>query len=155
MTRQLEKRSAVIVAVIGLWLLACLGVFMVLHATDWYFISTKDRSLMTAQIGWFYFAMFGGQLPAIAFVALVVDSSKFHHPVLVAGLLTMIYQLAMFAIHYVRQSGTFAFGPDRWVAVGFDFARIIALVLTVMVIARILGRANRRCRQPPPRRSVA
>jgi hypothetical protein len=54
----------------------------------------------------------------------------------------MIYQLTMFAIHFVRQSGAFAFGPDRWVAIGFDFAGIIALVLMVMFIAWILGRAN-------------
>ena len=132
-----------IVAVIGLWLLACLGEFIVLRSGDWHFIPSNDRSLMTAQIGWFYFAIFGGQLPAIAFVALVVNSSKFRHPVFLAGLLTMIYQMAMFMIRFIRHSGAFAFGADRWVAVGFDFAGIIALVLVVMVISWILRRANK------------
>ena len=143
MTLQLEKRKAVIVAVIGLWLLACSGVFIVLHTGDWYFMPSIDRSLVTAQIGWLYFAMFGGQLPAVAFVAFIIHSSKFRHPLLVAGLVTMIYQLMMFTIHFVRQSGAFAFGKDLWVAVGFDVAGIIALVLTAMVISWILGRANK------------
>jgi hypothetical protein len=143
MTLQLEKRSAVIVALIGQWLLACLGVYIVIHAGDWHFIPLNDRSLMTAQIGWFYFAIFGGQLPAIAFVALVVNSSKFPHPVLVAGLVTMIYQLTMFGVRFARQSGAFAFGPDQGVAVRFDFAGIISLVLIVMVLAWILRRANK------------
>jgi hypothetical protein len=95
MTLQLENRSAVIVALIGPWLLACLGVFVVLHAGDWHFIPSNDRSLVTAQIGWFYLAIFGGQVPAIAFVALIVNSFKFRRPILVGGLVTLTYQLTM------------------------------------------------------------
>jgi len=143
MTLHLEKRSAVVVALVGVWALGCLGVFAVLHAAHWLFIASNDRSLMIAQIGWFYFAMFGGQLPAAAVVALAVNSSNFRHPILVAGLLTAIYHVTMFWMRYLRGKGAFAFGQDRWIAAGFDFAGIIALVLIVMVMSWILGRANK------------
>ena len=143
MTLPLGKRTAVFVALFGLWLFACLGVFIVLTVGDWIFIPSDSRSLMHAQIGGFYFAIFGAQLPAVSFVALVFSQSKFRHPVLAAALTTLIYQMMMFAIQFARQSGAFSFHTDRWVAVQFYFVGTISLVLIVMFITWIIGKGNK------------
>ncbi len=143
MTLPLEKRAAVFVALLGLWVLACLGVFIVTTVGAWALIPSDNRSLMTAYISGFYLANCAAQLPAVTFVALVVSNSSFRHPILTAGLVTMLYQMTMLGIHLARQSGAFSFGPYRWLAFVFYFTGIIALVLIVMLITWILGKANR------------
>jgi hypothetical protein len=59
--------------------------------------------------------------------------------------------MTMFGMRYLRGAGAFAFGQDRWIAAGFDLAGIIALVLIVMGMSWILGRANK----PPHSTAVA
>ncbi len=116
MKLHLEKRSALLVAVTGLWLLSTLGVLIVRHIGNFRIILSDDPLLVTAQLGGFYGAFFGAQLPAIAFVAFVISNSKSRNPVLVAGLVVLLYQMAMFGIRFAQQSGAFAFGEEPGIA---------------------------------------
>lgn len=138
----LKQGSAIIIAVLGFWLFATVGVFIAIRAGDWYIISSQDTSTTIAQWGTFYLAFFGAQLPAIAFVAFVIIHSTFRHPVLVAGVVTFIYQMVRFAIHVARSPWSSTAQTVWWVPMGLDFACIIVLTFLVMVMVRILRRAN-------------
>jgi hypothetical protein len=143
MTPPIKQRSAVIAAIVGMWLLASLGVFIVIRTGHWSIFPSDDKSATIAQVGAFYLAFFGAQLPAIAFVAFIISRSAFRHPVLVAGLVTFIYQLVRFTIHVARWPRSRASDIEWWVPVGFDLAGIIVLALLVMVMAWMLRRANK------------
>ena len=102
MTPPIKRRSAVVTAVVGMWFLASLGVFIVSRTGHWFVFPSDDRATTIAQLCGFYLAFFGAQLPAIAFVAFIISRSAFRHPVLLAGLVTFINQLVRFAILVVR-----------------------------------------------------
>src|ERR1039458_6585455 len=77
MTPPIKQRSAVIAAIVGMWLLASLGVFIVIRTGHWSIFPSDDKSATIAQVGAFYLAFFGAQLPAIAFVAFIISRSAF------------------------------------------------------------------------------
>lgn len=138
----IKQRIAVITAFVGMWLLASLGGFMVIRTGDWSIFTSDDRSATIVQIGAFYLAFFGAQLPAIAFVAFIISRSAFRHPVLVVGLVTFIYQLVRLAINVARWPWSHASGIEWWVPVGFDLTGIVVLALLAMVMAWMIRRAS-------------
>ena len=138
----IKRLTAVIAAIVGMWFLASLGVFTVFRVGHWAIIPSADRALTVAQLGTFYLAFFGAQLPAIALVALVITHSTSRHPVLTAGVVTIICQAVMFGLRVVRWPWGSLSEIEWWMVVGLELIGIFALVFVAMAMSWVLKRAN-------------
>lgn len=142
-TLSFKPRNAIVAAFIGMWLLASLGVFIVVRCGSWSIFPSSSKVLIIAQLGCFYLAYWGAHLPAIGWVALVITHSTFRRPVMTAGLVTLIYEGVMFGLRLMRRPWSGSPNIEWWMPIGFELIGIIVLMLLVMVMSWILERANK------------
>ena len=72
-SKPLNRRFAIILALVGMWLLACIGVFIFIHPSDWWFFGLRGHDAATiGQIGAYYLARTGAQLPAAGFAGMAI-----------------------------------------------------------------------------------
>jgi hypothetical protein len=142
MMNKLQRRTAVLAAVGGMWILGVLGIFLVIRTGHVFILPSADRSATIAQIAGFYIAFFGAKIPATAFVAFIICRSDFLHPARVAALITVCCELLRFAIHLVRWPWFAVSNVAWWVPAAFDLAGIASLTLLVLGFTWLIRRAN-------------
>jgi hypothetical protein len=106
--KPLNRRAAIILALAGMWLTACIGVFVFIHSSDWWFLGLRGHDAATIeQVAAFFLAWTAAQLPAACFAAVAIGSSDFRHPLRTTFFTTAVYYLVVTfirAFHWPWQS---------------------------------------------------
>ena len=98
----LNRRLTLILAVGAMWLLGGLGISVLHRSAHWFFVGLDDYDATTlVQIGAYYFACVGAQLPALWTAAVIIGLSDFAHPVRTACFATLGLQGALFVARLV------------------------------------------------------
>jgi len=98
-SKPLNRRFAIALALVGMWLLSCIGVVVFIHSDDWLFFGLHGHDATTIeQIGAFFLAWTAAQLPAASFAGMIIGSSDFTHPLRTAFWTVSIYYLVISAI---------------------------------------------------------
>jgi hypothetical protein len=107
-SKPLNRKYAIALALVGMWLLSCIAVFVLVHSYDWEFFDLHGHDATTVeQIGAFYLAWTGAQLTAAGFAGMIIGSSDFAHPMRITFWTTAAYFLAFSsirALHWPWQS---------------------------------------------------
>jgi hypothetical protein len=102
-SKPLNRRVAVILALTGMWFLASIGVFLLLHTGEWVFIGLRGCDAITiGQIGGFFLAWFAAQIPAACFAGMIISSSDFSRPLRVTFWTMVVYHLLFSIIRAFR-----------------------------------------------------
>src|SRR5207237_8684424 len=125
----LNRKLAIPLALTGMWLLACTGLFLFDHSDRWWFIGLGGYNAATiGQIGAFYLGWTAVQLPAAAFVGMIIGSSDFTHSHRTTFLTAVGYHLFFSAIRAARWPWTSLHDLDQSIPV------LAYLVSTVLLI---------------------
>jgi len=86
-----------------MWLLACVGVFALIHSDEWWFIGIRGHDAATiGQIGAFFLCCTAAQLPAASIAGMTISSSDFTHPLRTTFWTMASYHLFFSAIRAVH-----------------------------------------------------
>jgi hypothetical protein len=97
--KSLNRRFAIIFALVCLWLLTCIGVFIFIAPHNWLFFDLHGYDESTiGQIGGFFLAWTAAQLPAASVAGMVIGSSDFSHPLRTTFLTVTAYYLLLSTI---------------------------------------------------------
>ena len=117
-SRPLSRKLALPLALAGTWLLTSVGVFLFLHSDQWWFIGLGGYDAATiGQIGTFYLCWAAVQLPAAAFLGMIIGSSDFTHPLCITFLTAVGYHFFFSAIRAARWPWTALHGLDQSIPV--------------------------------------
>ncbi|HLX94978.1 MAG TPA: hypothetical protein VKU37_04465 [Verrucomicrobiae bacterium] len=98
-SKPLNRKFAIALALAGMWLLACIGSFVVIRSYDWSFFGLRGYDATTIeQIGAFFVAWTAAQLPAACFAGMVIGSSGFSHPLRTTFWAVVVYYVVLSAI---------------------------------------------------------
>jgi len=130
-TRPLNRRLAISLAVLVMWLVGGIGLALI-HSQRWHFFLLGGYDLSTlGQIGGYYLARVGAQLPAYALAAIIFGLSDFRRPARVACFTTLIYCGIMTSIRLARHHWAVAPNLDQSIPVLAEVAQAILLVAFV------------------------
>jgi hypothetical protein len=143
-SKPLNRRLAIALALVGMWLLACIGVFILLHSSDWWFFGLRGHDATTIeQIAGFFMAWTAAQLPAACFAGMIIGSSSFTHPLRVTFLTTAVYYLVFSAIRVFRWPWRSFRGLDQSVPVVAYLVSILSLILFSVFVVWFVPRFHR------------
>jgi hypothetical protein len=91
LSKPLNRKLAIPLALAGMWILAHAGVFLLVHSDRWLFIGDKATTIV--QIIMFYVTWTAVQVPAASIAGMVLVSSDFIHP-----LRTTFWTMAAYAL---------------------------------------------------------
>ena len=126
----LNRRLAVFLALASKYLLSCIGVYYLIHYNDWSFFPGFHGHDATTiiQIGAFYLAYTGAQLPAAAFAGMFIASSDFRHPARTTFWTVAAYHLVGAVISAVRWPWISAHDLDQSVPIIASLISILILI---------------------------
>ena len=80
-SKPLNRKLAIVLALVGMWLFACIGILFEIHSGDWLFLGLHGHDANTIkQIGLFFMAWTAAQFPAAYFAGGIISLSDFSHP---------------------------------------------------------------------------
>jgi hypothetical protein len=130
--KPLNRKLAIFLAVIIMWLVGGIGLVIMHSIHPWNFLLLDGYDVGTlGQIGGYYLARVGTQVPALGFAAIIIGRSDFRHPIRTACLTAFAYQGIMTAIRLVKQPLAVAPDLDQSIPV---FAEVAQLFLMVVFI---------------------
>lgn len=140
MNSTLKHAHVICIACLGMWLLSCVGVFLVVHFGNWwFFLPSENTSANWLQFGGFYIAYFAARIPSAYFVALVISKSEFKHPVQVASYVVTGVETVRLAIQLFRNPWLTADLRDWWMPLVFDLWGVVLSVILVGGFIRLLN----------------
>jgi hypothetical protein len=102
-SKPLNRKFAIALALVSMWLLSIVGSFVCMHADDWWLVAIRGHDATTVlQIGCFYLAWTGCHLPAACVAGIIISSSDFTHPLRTTFWTMASYHLFFSAIASVR-----------------------------------------------------
>jgi hypothetical protein len=105
----------------------------------WSFILLGGYDIGTlGQIGGYYLARVGSQVPAIGFAAFIISRSDFRHPVRTACLTVFAYHGIMTAIRIARNPWSVAPNFDQSIAVLAEMVQLVLIVGFMAVFAPLM-----------------
>ena len=130
--RPLNPKIAIFSAVVIMWAVGGVGLGL-MHATlDWSFIQLGGYNAGTiGQIGGYYIARFGAQVPGLSVAAVIIALSQFRHPARVACFTVMAFQGIMTLFRLARHPWSVTPDLDQSIPV---FAEITQLILMIVFI---------------------
>ncbi|HEY2081588.1 MAG TPA: hypothetical protein VGI88_02300 [Verrucomicrobiae bacterium] len=127
-----------------MWLLACIGVLVFIHSSDWWFFGLRGHDANTIkQIGAFFVAWTAAQLPAAYFAGWAIRSSDFRHPLRTTFLTTAAYYLVFTVIRAFRWPWRSVHDLDQSVPVVAYLISIFSLILFSVFVAWFVPRYHR------------
>ena len=126
----LNRRHAIILALASKYLLSCIGVYLFIHYHDWsFFLGFHGHDATTIkQIGAFYLAFTGAQLPAAAIAGMFIASSDFKHPLRATFWTVFAYHLVFAVSSAVRWPWKSAHDLDQSVPIIASLVSILFLI---------------------------
>ena len=98
-----SRRLAIVLALVGMWLLACIGILFEIYSGDWLFLGLHGHDANTIkQIGLFFMAWTAAQFPAAYFAGVIIGLSDFSHPLRTTFWTMAGYQLFFSVIRAVQ-----------------------------------------------------
>ena len=126
--KPLNRKLAVILAVLVLWLVGGIGLG-VMNVHGWYFFLLGGYDFGTlGQIGSFYLVRVGVQVPSLGVAAFIFRLSDFPRPVSTACLTAFTFCGIMTAIHLVRQPWAVLPDLDQSIPILAEVAQLILMV---------------------------
>ena len=102
-SKPLNRKLAIVLALVGMWLLACIGILFEIHSGDWLFLGLHGHDANTIeQIGLFFMAWTAAQFPAAYFAGGIIGLSNFTHPLRTTFWTMAGYQLFFSVIRAVQ-----------------------------------------------------
>jgi hypothetical protein len=143
-SKPLNRKFAIALALAGMWLLTCIGVFVFIHSDNWYFFGLQGHDATTiAQIGTFFLAWTGAQLPAASFAGMMIGSSNFNHPLRTTFWTASVYYLVLSAIRAVHWPWRSIHNLDQSIPVVANLISIFLLIGFSVFIAWFMPRFHR------------
>jgi len=143
-SKPLNRRFAIILALVGMWLAAWIGVFVFIHSSNWWFFSLRGHDATTIlQIGAFFLSWTGAQLPAACIAGIAISSSAFTHPLRTTFLTTAIYYLVLSAIRAFHWPWQSVHDLDKFVPVVAYSVSILSLISFSVFVAWFMPRFHR------------
>lgn len=137
--KSLNRKLAIFFAILLMWLFGgvCLGL---MHSADhWNFLLLGGYDIGTlGQIGGYYLARFGLQVPALGFAAFIISRSDFRHPVRTAYFTVLGYYGTMMTIRLVRNP--WAVAPDlaQSIPVLAELAQLVLMLVFIGLCTRFV-----------------
>jgi hypothetical protein len=101
--KPLNRRLAIVLALVGMWLFACIGILFEIHSGDRLFLGLHGHDANTIeQIGLFFMAWTATQFPAAYFAGGIIGLSDFSHPLRTTFWTMAGYQLFFSVIRAVQ-----------------------------------------------------
>jgi hypothetical protein len=146
MSRPLNRKFAIALALIGLWILSCLGVFVLIHFNGIYFFGLHGHDKTTIeQIAFFYLAWTGSQIPAAASAAMIICSSDFLHPLRATFWTAFAYFVVMSLIRAVHWPWMQFQDLDQSIPILSYLTSILLLIGFSVSVAWFMPRFHRIC----------
>lgn len=126
--KPLNRKLAIFLVLLILWLVGSIGLVLI-HFQRWHFflLAGHDTWPIT-QIGGYYLARVGAQLPALGLAAIIIGLSDFRRPVRAACFTALIYYGTMTLIRLARQPWTAAPNLDQRIPILAEVAQLILMV---------------------------
>ena len=126
----LNRRLAILLALASKYLLSCIGVYWLIHYNYWWFFPVfhSHDATTVKQIGAFYLAFTGAQLPAAAVAGIFIASSDFRHPLRTTFWTVAAYHLLGAVISAVRWPWKSAHDLDQSVPINASLISILILI---------------------------
>jgi len=140
----LNHKLAIFIALAGMWLLACAGVFAFIHSSQWWFIGILGATNTIWQTVTFYLAWTGVQLPAAAFAGVIIGSSGFAYPLRTTFLTVGIYHLFFSVLRVASWPWTTVNGLDQWVLIMTYLASMLLLIGVGVLAAWLMPTQNQK-----------
>jgi len=127
--KPLNRKLAIFLAVVVMWLVGGIGLGLMHSVYHWDFLLLGGYDAGTlGQIGGYYLARVGAQVPALGFAAIIFGLSDFRHPVRTACLTTFASEGIMTAIRLVRHSWAVAPDLNQSIPVLAEVAQLLLMV---------------------------
>ena len=128
----LPRRRAIALAILVMWLVGGISLGLLHSLQHWSFFLLGGYDIATlGQIGGYYLARFGSQIPALAIAAIIISLSEFRRPPRVACFTAFAYHGVMVAIRVARNPWSAAPNLDQTIPV---LAEVLHLILMVLCI---------------------
>ena len=142
--KPLSRKLAISLALAGMWLLACLGVFVAIHSIQWWFIGIHGHDAATVgQIGAFFMVWTAAQLPAASIAGLIIGSSDFTHPLRTTLWVMAGYHLFFSAIRAIHWPWTAFHDLDQSIPILANLVSILLLIGVSVFFAWLMPRWHR------------
>jgi hypothetical protein len=131
------RKLAIFLAVVVMWLVGGIGLGLMHSAHPWYFILLGGYDIGTVgQIGGYYLARVGAQIPALGFAAIIIGMSQFRHPARTACFTALAYHGIMMAIRLARHPWSVAPDLDQSIPVVAEVMQLILMVVFIGLFTR-------------------
>jgi hypothetical protein len=112
-----------------MWLVGSFGLWFMHHSHRWYFLLLDGYDVNTlGQIGGYYFARVGAQLPALAVASIVIALSNFQRPVRAACLTAFAWHGLLTAVRLAIRPWSVAPDLDQSIPFLAELAQLTLLV---------------------------
>jgi hypothetical protein len=143
-SKPLNRKLAIALALAGMWLLACIGVFVLTHSDDWWFIGVHGYDATTIeQIGGFFLVWTAVQFPAASFAGMIIGSSDFSHPLRTTFWTVAAYHLLLSGIRALHWSWTAFHDLNQSIPVLAYLVSILLLIGVSVFIAWFMPRFHK------------
>lgn len=134
--KPLDRRLAITLSVVVMWIVGGLGHWLLHSSQHWYFVLLNGYDAVTlGQIGSYYLARVGAQLPALGLAVIVIALSDFRHPVRTSCLTTFAFHGISTAIRLVRRPWSAMPDLDQSIPILAELAQLTLLVMFIGLIA--------------------
>ena len=135
-SKPLNRKFAIALALAGMWLLACIGVFVFIRSDDWWFSGLHGYDATTIeQIGGFFLAWTAAQFPAACIAGMIIGSSDFRHPLRTTFWTVTAYHMLLSAIRAVHWPWKSLHNLDQSVPILAYLVSILLLIGVSVFIA--------------------
>jgi hypothetical protein len=137
--KPLNRRLAIFLSVLLMWLVGGIGLWLMHSSYHWSFLLLGGYDIGTlGQIGSYYLARVGAQLPALALAAGVIGISNFQRPVRTACFTAFGVHGILTAIRLARNLWSVAPDLDPSIPILAELAQLSLLVVFIGLITRFL-----------------
>src|SRR4051812_48208126 len=127
----LNRKLALFLAVLVMWLVGGIGLGL-MHSHGWHFLLLGGYDIGTlGQIGGYYFARLGAQVPALGLAAIIIGLSDFQRPVRTACFTAFSYYGIATAIRLVRRPWAVAPDLDQSIPALAEVAQLFLMVASI------------------------
>ena len=137
MKKPLEHRLAILFSIFAIWVGSAAGIWILHLTTNWYFFASNDMMFL-GEVGTYYLARLGAQLPALALVVFIIHASDFRNPTRTAMFVAFAYHAVMTAVRLWRWPWSVLPGINPAIPIFAELTQLVLLVISVGLISRLL-----------------
>jgi hypothetical protein len=134
--------QGIAIAVVSMWILGALGVFLLIHFGNWSIIGNEStRDAISTQGMGFYLAYFGCRIPSVVFAGYIIAFTRLRRPYVCTVIVVLLFQSTMLTLRFVRGSWIGINETTIAISVVGEIAGVVIL-LACALLAERYGRCN-------------